>query len=135
MLDYQYFGTAQLNDGTEVRLDLEAKGWADKQLLAKTVRFSIVPKDNGALGMGGAKLPIVVVNIPQGGRPVFKTRVFGVVGANDGVGVPMFRCYGIGYKLGRKTHWTWVLPTGDVEMGDDPWLADILLRQMKGLDA
>lgn len=131
MSEYVYVAAAQLNDGSETIVDLEERGWADKELLKRTVRWTLIPKD-GALTLHGRPYPIVTVAIPEGARPVFKSRVYGTVGANDAKGTPLFRCYAIGYKLGRKTHWTWVLPTGDIEMGEDPWFAELLLRRLKG---
>lgn len=132
MSDFTYLAAAQLNDGSETVIDLEERGWADKDVLNRTTRWTLIPKD-GAQTMQGRPYPIVSVQIPKGGKPVFKSRVYGVVGP-DGTtdNMPRFRCYAIGYKLGRKTHWTWVLPTGDIEMGDDPWFADLLLQRLKG---
>lgn len=135
-MDYVYVAAAQLHDNSETVIDLEERGWADKEVLSRTIRWTLVPKD-GALTMSGRPYPLVSIHIPEGARPVFKSRVYGVVGVNDqDEGKPMFRCYGIGYKLGKVTHWTWVLPTGDIEVvtGDDGLLfADLLLRRLKGL--
>ena len=116
---YVYNAEAHLDDGSAVLLDLEERGWADKELLNRTVRWVLVPKD-GAVTTNGNPLPFVVVNIPEGAKPVFKSRVY----ANAKYG-PMFRIYGIGYFLKKQTYIHWVLPTGDIEIGEDSWLADI----------
>jgi hypothetical protein len=136
MSDYVYIAAAQLTDGSETVIDLEERGWADKEVLSRTVRWTLIPKD-GALTMNGRPYPLVSIHIPEGARPVFKSRVYGVVGVDGSdEGMPRFRCYGIGYKLGKHTHWTWVLPTGDIESvtGDEALLfADLLLRRLKGV--
>lgn len=136
MNTFAYNAEAQLNDGSAVLLDLEVRGWANKELLAKTIRFSLLPIE-GAVTMNGRPYPIVVVNIPANGKPVFKSRVYGTIGSSGGsVGEQVFRAFAVGYKLGRKTHWTWIMPTGDIETGtDDPWLGDLLLQGMKGNNA
>jgi len=136
MNTFIYNAAVQLNDGSEVLLDLEAHGWANKELLAKTIRFSLVPIE-GAVTLKGTPFPLVVVNIPERGKPVFKSRVYGTIGVSTGdIGMPSFRAYAVGYKLGRKTYWTLVLQTGDIETGtDDPWLADLHLRVLKGNNA
>jgi hypothetical protein len=134
MSDYVYVAAAQLNDGSETVVDLEERGWADKELLNRTVRWTLIPKD-GAMTMAGRPYPLISIQIPEGGRPVFKSRVYGVVGANGETdGLPRFRCYGIGYKVDGATHLTWVLPTGDIETttGDELLFADLLLRRLKG---
>ena len=125
-----YNAEAQLNDGSSVLLDLEQQGWANKELLAKTVRWTLLPKPD-AKTLNGTAFPIVVVNIPENGKPVAKSRVYAAFATATGEKLVQFRCHAIGYKLGRKTHWVWVLPTGDIEMGDDPWLADLLLSRLK----
>lgn len=135
MSDYVYVAAAQLNDGSETVLDLEERGWADKELLGRTVRWTLIPKD-GAMSMTGRPYPLVSVQIPEGGRPVFRSRFYGSVGADGSTeGMPSFRCYGIGYKIEGTTHLTWVLPTGDIEVttGDELLFADLLLQRMKGL--
>lgn len=135
MSDYIYLAVAQLNDDSETVLDLEERGWADKEVLSRTKRWTLIPKDDAPKTIGGEPraYPIVSVAIPEGGKPVFKTRVYGTAQVNgDGEGTPMFRCYALGYKLGRRTHWVWILPTGDVEVGDDSFFANLLLARMKG---
>lgn len=128
MDSYVYRAVAQLNDGTEVSLDLEKRGWADPDLLSRVTRFNLIPMD-GAVAMGGRALPIVVANIPADAKPVFRSRVYGVIGSS-GEGLPTFRCYGVGFMRRGVTHLTWVLPTGDIEtsIGDEIFLADTLLR-------
>lgn len=130
MKTFDYWGSALLNDGTSVLLDFEEHGWADKEVLAKVVQWTLLPKDE-AKTMKDQPFPFVVVNIPEGGKPVFKSRVYGTIGMESGNGGPLFRCYAVGYKLGRKTTLIWALPTGDIEVGDSPTLADALLTHIK----
>jgi len=120
---YVYTGEVRLDDDTMVMLDLEERGWADKEMLARTVRFSLVPKP------GHPDYPVVSVRIPKNAKPVFKTRVY----TSEGTvyGSPMyfsFRVYAVGYKLGRSHHLIWVIPGGKgIELcPDDPELADVL---------
>jgi len=117
-MPFAYFAEAELDDGSRVALDLEEHGWADKELLARTVRWSLIPRTG---------LPLVVVNIPPGGKPVFKSRVYGTL---NGPEVP-FRCYATGFHLHGRTFWTWVLPNGSIEVGDDPSLADLQFAEMR----
>lgn len=74
---YVYNAEAQLTDGQAVLLDLERHGWADKDMLAKTVRWTLLPKD-GAKTMRGTDYPFVVVNIPRGAKAVFRSRFVGM---------------------------------------------------------
>jgi hypothetical protein len=127
---FPYHAEAQLTDGSAVLINLEQQGWANKDLLAATTRWTLLPKGDQKTSKG-TDFPIVVVNIPEGGKAVFKSRVFGSFHPATETDYRAFRCFAIGYKLGRKTYWTWVLPTGDIEVGDDPWLAELLLKQMK----
>jgi hypothetical protein len=124
MANLDYLLTAQLNDGREVVLDPDLKGWADKKVLAETRIWSLVPRDQNGM-------PVVTVTIPEKGKPVYKSRVYGK--GLPGSGLPSFRAYAVGYKLGRKTHWIWVMPTGNIEVGEEPLYADILLKRMAGL--
>jgi len=132
---YAYNAEAQLNDGTFELLDLEEHGWADPDRLAKTVKWSLIPKASAEPPMGGGTWPVVIVTIPEGGKPVFKSRAYGTiaVSGNDGRdnGV-LFRCYAVGWKLGSEERLLWVLPTGDVDFSDEPALADAILRNMTG---
>ena len=120
--EFVYTAEAVTDDGESHVLDLEEHGWVDKELLARTVRWSIVPKVAG--------WPIVVVHIPTGGKPIFKSRVFRRMSMYlDGTPTG-FRCYAIGYFLRGKSYWTWALPNGAIEVGPDPVLADVLLRSL-----
>lgn len=120
MSDFVYSAEAELDDGTIERLDLEERGWADKELLNRVKRWAIVPK---GFGDGPVGLPLIVVNIPEGAKPVFKSVVFkSTLGAE-------FRVYGVGWHKGQS-HWTWVHPNGIVEVGERPLLADGVLEQM-----
>lgn len=116
-----YLLTAQLNDGSEVVLDPDVHGWADPEILKETKVWSLVPKEQNGM-------PVVTVTIPEKGKPVYKSRVYGKL-----VGDISFRAYAIGYKLGRTTHWVWVMPNGNIEFGENPHYADLILRKMAGL--
>ncbi len=125
MSEFPYLANATLDDGSEVVVDLEEHGWADKVMLAHTVRWSLVPKEN-YLTMTGGLWPLVSINIPTGAKPVYRSRVY--AGFGVGITVPAFRVFCIGWKLGSTTVWTWILPTGSIEVGtdDDSHLADVL---------
>ena len=130
--EYVYWGTLLLDDGSEVVLDLEEHGWAEKSRLARTRRFALVPKDDAKLTLNGTPYPPVVVNIPENAKPVFKTRVKGAspIGDTTGRQPAQIRLYGIGYKLRNNEPMVWVLPTGAIEVGEDSLFADLLLRQL-----
>jgi 8-oxo-dGTP pyrophosphatase MutT (NUDIX family) len=113
---FDYDLTAQLNDGTEVKLDPEVHGWAEPERLAKVKVWSIVPRAGG--------LPLVVVQIPEGAKPIFKSRWYGKLAFDLG-----FRAYAIGWH-DTESHWTWVMPNGIIEVGEDPLYADLILRQI-----
>lgn len=123
---FPYHAEAQLNDGTAELLDLEERGWADPERLAKVVKWSFIPKADATPPWGGGKWPVVIVAIPSGAKPVFKARAFGSFGTGNSEGGVKFRCYAIGYKLGSEEYLTWVLPTGDIEVGE-PAMADQIL--------
>lgn len=118
---YPYHAAAQLDDGTELLLDLEEHGWAAKEIMDHTVRFTLIPKP-GVTGM-----PVVTVAIPKGAKPIFMSRAFGKLGMAEAS--VKFRCYALGYKLGRTKYLAWVLPSGAVEIGPDPLIADQLIDQ------
>jgi len=140
MQEFPYFANATLDDGEEVVVDLEQHGWADKEILARTVRWSLVPKtDPSHVTLAGGSWPLVQVAIPQGGKPIFRSRVF--VGSiisrsSDQIErkviphlmVPKFRVFCIGWKKGQEITWVWVLPNGAIEVGtdDDSHLAVVL---------
>lgn len=130
--EYIYWGTVLLRDGSEELLDLEEHGWADKDRLAQTVRFALIPKEDAPKTLHGQDFPPIVVNIPEGAKPVFKTRVKAAtpIGNTSGRHPVQFRLYGIGYKLGSHEPMLWVLPTGAIEMGPDSFFADQLLRAL-----
>lgn len=119
-----YQAVITMTDDSGTTLDLEEKGWADKEVLSRTKVFSITPK------AADSAFPTIVVNIPDGAKPVFKTRVFGNIALSGGEGGHKFRCYGVGYKLGSQEILTWVLPTGDIEVGPDPKIAEQLVNIM-----
>lgn len=130
--NYVYLAEAQLNDGSSVVLDLEEHGWADRDLLSRTVRFSLVPKDDAPVTASGRPYPVVSVAIPEGGKATFSTRVYRKMGANDMATLIDFRCYRVGYHLDGVTHWTWVMPTGDIEVStlEESFLADSLFAHL-----
>lgn len=129
--EFPYLANATLDDGEEVVVDLEQRGWADKSMLARTVRWSLVPKnDPSHVTLLGKTYPLVTIAIPKGAKPVFRSRVFvgNIIGrSSDQIArkviphltVPAFRVFCIGWKKAGATVWTWVLPTGDIEVGSD----------------
>lgn len=119
-LPIEYLLTSQTADGKELVVDPDKAGWADPKMLAATKVWSLVPRQQNGM-------PVVTVSIPDGGKPVYKSRVYGKL-----ISGLSFRAYAIGYKLGRKTHWTWVMPNGNIEVGEDPIYADLVLRKMAG---
>lgn len=138
MHEFPYFANATLDDGEEVVVDLEQRGWADKEMLARTVRWSLVPNSN-QLTLSGRPYPMVSIAIPAGAKPVFRSRVYvgNITGRSSDqierkviphLMVPAFRVFCIGWKKGKTIVWTWVLPTGDIEVGtdDDSHLATVL---------
>lgn len=122
---FEYNIAARLSDGSEVILDPETKGWAEPERLAKVVNWSIVPRNQNGL-------PTISVQIPEGAKPIFKTRVYGKGYPGIDNGLPVFRCYAVGWH-DTESHWLWVLPTGDIEVGEDPQLAPLILQKMAGL--
>lgn len=122
---FDYDLAAQLNDGSEVKLDPEEKGWAEPERLAKVKVWSLIPRDQNGM-------PVVTVQIPEGAKPIFKSRVYGKGLPGIENDLPSFRCYAIGWH-DTESHWTWVLPTGDIEIGDDPIHAELILNRMAGL--
>lgn len=140
MSEFPYFANATLDDGEEVVVDLEQRGWADKEILARTVRWSLVPKTEPShVTLTGGSWPLVQIAIPEGAKPVFRSRVYhGVITSRSAdqrerkvipvMRVPVFRAFCIGWKKGKAIVWTWVLPTGAIEVGtgDDSHLGELL---------
>lgn len=120
---FDYDLAAQLNDGTEVKLNPEEHGWAEPERLAKVKVWSLIPRDQNGM-------PVVTVQIPEGSKPIFKSRVYGK-GLPGIEGAPSFRCYAIGWH-DTESHWTWVMPGGNIEVGEDPLYADLILRRLSG---
>lgn len=138
MQEFPYYANATLDDGEEVVVDLEQRGWADPEMLSRTVRWSLVPKGNH-ITLLGRPYPLISIDIPEGAKPVFRSRVLvgNITGRSSDqierkviphLQVPAFRCFCIGWKKGKTIVWTWVLPTGDIEVGtgDDSHLATTL---------
>lgn len=123
-MDFVYRAEFFLRDGSTVLKDMEETGWLTPELLAETVRFSLVPKE-GVITVRGGPFPIVVVNIPDGCVGVIKSRVYAKL-----AGYAQFRAFGIGYSDGEKEYMTWVLPTGDTEVGDNEFLAGLYLKSI-----
>ncbi len=118
---FAYQAIATLTDDSGTVLDLEEQGWASKEMLSRVKVWSIAPKN------ADSSLPTVVVNIPEGAKPVFKSRVFGTMGVASSEGGPLFRCYAIGYKKGSSEFLAWILPSGDIEIGPDPHIAEAII--------
>jgi hypothetical protein len=117
--DMLYTGIFTLEDDSEHLVNFENR-WADKEKLAHLKRFTLVPKD-GVEGM-----PVVVLNVPTGAKPIFKHRVYGQISTSGGTTRKAFRVYCIGYKLRGLEHLFWILPNGIVEIGPDPLMAMII---------
>jgi len=136
--EFPYFANATLDDGEEVVVDLEQRGWADKEILARTVRWSLVPKGTH-VNLSGRPWPMVQIAIPEGAKPIFRSRVYvgSIISRSSDqrerkvipvLTVPQFRVFCIGWKKGKTTVWTWILPDGSIEVGtgDDSHLGDLL---------
>ena len=115
---FEYDLAAQLNDGTEVKLNPEVHGWAEPERLAKVKVWSIIPRSD--------VWPVVTVQIPEGAKPIFKSRVYGK--GLPATGGPSFRAYAIGWH-DSTSHWTWVMPGGNIEVGEEPIYADLILTR------
>lgn len=147
MSQFVYAANATLDDGTEVMVDLEQRGWADPEMLARTVRWALVPKaEPSHVTLSGRPYPLVSISIPDGAKPIFRSRVYrGVIQSRSAdqierkvypvLRVPEFRSYCIGWKKGRTFVWTWVLPTGDIEVGtgDDSHLGTVLRTHLNAM--
>ena len=122
---FDYDLAAQLTDGSEVKLNPEEHGWAEPERLSRVKVWSLIPRDNNGM-------PVVTVQIPEGAKPIFKSRVYGkgLPGIADNP-LPSFRCYAIGWH-DTESHWTWVMPNGNIEVGEDPLYADLILQHMLG---
>jgi hypothetical protein len=117
--DMLYTGIFTLDDGSEHLVDFENR-WANKEKLAHLKTFTLVPKD------GVENMPVVVLNVPTGAKPIFKHRVYGQIAATGGSVRKPFRVYCIGYKFRGVEHLFWILPNGVVEIGPDPAMATII---------
>lgn len=147
MSEFAYYANATLDDGSDVLLDLEASGWADKEMLARTVRWALVPKTEPShVTLKGSSYPLVSIAIPDGAKPIFRSRVYvgTIIGrSSDQIErkviphllVPVFRAYCIGWKKGGHHVWTWVLPDGSIEVGtgDDSHLGVVLRSHLNTL--
>lgn len=123
--EFEYKAELQLNDGSTVLVDLEERGWAEPERLANTRVFSLVPKD-----LTNA-WPVVRIHIPEGAKPIFKSRPHFVLLGNQPMGTPLFRSYAVGYFKDNESYWTWVFPNGMIEANtDDPTFADLIIRAM-----
>lgn len=142
MQEFPYYANATLDDGTEEVVDLEEYGWADKEMLARTARWSLVPKGNHIM-LDGRPWPMLTVGIPVGAKPVFKSRMFvgNIIGRSPDqierkviphLRVPAFRAYAIGWKKGRTIVLTWMLPNGVAETtsSDECWAGTALREHL-----
>jgi hypothetical protein len=102
---YEYTAELTLKDGSVAPVNLEERGWAHPDRLAQTRVFSLVPKSSGIT---------VSVNIPDGAKPIFKSRR--VIGATAGW---EFRVYAVGWFKDGESHWLWLLPDGSIEVETD----------------
>lgn len=119
---YEYYAELQLNDGSIIQLDLEERGWAEPERLSLTRVFTLVPKDPES------KWPFIRVHMPEGSKPVFKTRMNMRLLGGSGFNEPNFRIYAAGYHKDGISHWTWVFPNGAIEQNtDEPTFNDILV--------
>lgn len=115
---FEYTGQVQLNDGSTVDLDLEERGWAEPNRLAETRVFSLIPKTTS--------WPTIHINIPEGAKPIFKSRRS--VGMTAGF---EFRSYAVGWFKDGESHWTWITPNGVIETEtDDPRSIDSLTESL-----
>lgn len=123
MSTFEYTAEFQLNDGSIQQVDLEEHGWAEPERLAQTRVLTLVPKNSAS------RWPFVRIHIPEGSKPVFKSRMnMRFLGAGP-MNEPVFRIYAAGWHKGHTTHWTWVFPNGAIETEtDDPTFNDILVK-------
>lgn len=121
-IPFKYEVALQLNDGSNHKFSLEEKGWAAKEQLNRTKEISLIPT-------GNTTLPVVACQVPEGAKPIIKSRVFGSIGSGAGSEASdAFRVYAIGYKQKRRRPYLiWILPNGTIEMGDEPVYAPLLL--------
>ena len=103
---FAYTAELQLHDGSTVAIDLEERGWAEPERLSQTRAFTLVPKSTA--------WPRVMINIPEGAKPIFKSR--NSVGMTAGF---EFRSYAVGWFKDGDSHWTWVMPGGVIETETD----------------
>lgn len=123
MSTFEYTAELQLTDGSLVPIDLEERGWADPERLSRTRVFTLVPKDPHG------RLPFVRIHIPEGAKPIFKSRMNVKFLSAQGMNIPIFRAYAVGYHKGGTSHWTWVFPNGAIETEtDDPTFNDLLVE-------
>jgi hypothetical protein len=117
---FEYTAELQLNDGSLVPIDLEQRGWAEPERLANTRVFTLIPKDPTS------RWPLLRIHIPEGAKPVFKTRMN--IGITAGYEI---RVYAAGWFKDGENHWTWLFPNGAMEREtDDPTLNDLLTHAM-----
>lgn len=119
---FDYDIAMRLNDGSEVVADPDVHGLFEPERLAKVEVWSLIPRDQNGM-------PVVTVQIPRGAKPIFKSRVYGK--GLPGLDGPAFRAYAIGWH-DTESHWTWVMPGGNIEIGEDPLYADLVLQRMIG---
>lgn len=117
---FEYTAELQLNDGSVVTVDLEERGWADPERLAQTRVFTLVPKDPNS------RWPFFRVHIPEGGKPIFKSRNNVLMTAGMS-----FRTYAAGYFKDGESNWTWLFPHGAMERGtDDPSVTRLMTETL-----
>lgn len=117
---FEYIAELQLNDGSLVQVNLEERGWAEPERLANTRVFTLLPKNIDS------KWPLFRVNIPEGAKPIFKSRMS--VGMHAGY---RLRVYAAGWFKDGESHWTWLFPNGAMETStDDPTILDLMTHAL-----
>ena len=120
-----------LTKGTEVLAEIDwghVPGWIDKfdEELSEADRLWLIPKQSGSL------LRNVSVKIGGGRRWILFSRVFGTSSAGFD---KQARVYAVGWQdtkdgVNRKSI-TWIYPSGELEMSDEPSFGSIFLDMVK----
>lgn len=122
-MTFEYLAELQLNDGSLHQVDLEEHGWAEPERLSLTRVFTLVPKDPNS------RWPFVRIHIPEGAKPIFKSRMNNVFIGAQAMGTPLMRAYAVGWFKDGDSHWTWVFPNGAIETEtDSPQFNDLIVE-------
>ena len=117
MDELAYLALLRMRDGTAQEADMGVPGW-DAALTEGVSSVTLIGKEDSRATL--------TVQIPEGARPMVKSRVKALV-----AGVQL-RIYGVGYCLDGVTVWAWLLPDRSVEVGEDSLVADLMLARMAG---